>query len=297
MADTTLFMGMHGLGDTFHERPLLQAAARRGPVEVITSWPSVLFDIPVRCVRAKSHIPYCAQNEVNEAHMFVSSSQSARRVPLTYLGHELAAGDTFSSSMAKRASVQPEYKRYVPPDEWGASIDLAVTKPIMFYRPLLDRKIWGAMTKRNPLREVYDAVFAAIRQHFFVVSVADLTFGIEHIISNADADLELHQGELSYRQMAWLVSRSALVFSSPGMGVVMGLHCETPTIGIFGGYENARVYGDATPGPFCAIEPITPCCCFDLAHKCDKIVDLPRAIERAKEFVDATLSRTIAAAA
>lgn len=283
--------GMHGLGDAFHERSAVQGLLERGcDVEVGTSWPSVFHDMPVRCVRSNSTIPYCAQNEANEADRFVERSFGVQVLPVTYLGHEIAGGNTFTGSIAKRIGVEPVFKRFVVPEEWGEKVRLDIERPVMIVRPLVQRTIWAASPKRNPLPEVYEAVFNAIREHFFVISVADLRFGIENVVAKTPADVELHEGQLSFRQLAWLMSKSALTMSSPGMGVVMGQHIGVPTIGVFGGHESAAAYGDI-PGPFLAVQPENPCNCFNTMHNCDKTTDIEAAVAAAKEFAHAALSK------
>lgn len=284
--------GMHGLGDAFHERSVVRGILQQtSTVQLHTSWPSVFHDMPVQCLPANSTLPYCAVNEHEERHLFSKEKPYVRTLPLTYLGHELQAGETFMSSMCRRAGVRPVFEPFPVPDAWGKHLPIRSEKPWLLFRPLVQRTTFHGSVRRNPDVTAYEAVYSAIRDDYYVISVADLTTGIEHLLTNVDVDLELHSRDLTFKEMAWVLSRSALAMSSPGMGLVMGLHIGTPTIGVFGGYESGKTYNDVSPMPRLFIEPVTPCCCFDSRHDCDKTIDIPAATRRAKEFSDAALHR------
>lgn len=285
-------LGMQGLGDAFHERSVVRGILRHtSTLQLTTSWPSVFHDMPVQCLPAGSTLPYCAVNEYEERNFFAKTPPYVHTLPLTYLGHELQAGETFMSSMCRRAGVEPVFEPFPVPDAWGAHLPLPREKPWMLFRPLVQRTTFHGSSKRNPDKAAYEAIYNAIKDDYYVISVADLTTGIEHLLTDVQVDLELHSRDLTFRELAWVLSRSALAMSSPGMGLVMGLHIGTPTIGVFGGYESAKTYSDISPLPRLFIEPVNPCCCFDSQHACDKTIDIPAATRRAKEFSDASLHR------
>src|SRR3546814_13430638 len=72
---------------------------------------------------------------------------------------------------------------YVPiPENWKEKADAWLRKwnpdrPLMIYRPLVERTEWSGCAARNPSHHAYAELFAAIRNQFFVVSIADLQDG------------------------------------------------------------------------------------------------------------------------
>lgn len=286
---------MAGLGDSLNERGIVRAALDEGhEVDLVASWPQVFHDMPqVRLIRANSTLPYCAQNEADEVEAFAPDPGyvGVKTIPVTYLGEDLKKGMSFMQAMGMRSGFTPRFTRFVAPEIWGRNISILTNRPLLLYRPLVERATWGASRMRNPLPFVYDSVLEAIREQFFVVGVAELNHGIETIVSRAEPDLMLYAGEMTFRQLAYLAGKCALVVSPPGMGLLLGLHSSVPTIGVFGGYETAAQYAHIAPTPFLAIEPENPCCCLTLGHDCDRTTNIERAVERAREFAHAALDR------
>src|SRR3546814_10413732 len=70
------------------------------------------------------------------------------------------------------------------PQNWTEKADAWLRKwnpdrPLMIYRPLVERTEWSGCAARNPDHHAYAELFAAIRNQFFVVSIADLQDGAE----------------------------------------------------------------------------------------------------------------------
>ena len=85
-------------------------------------------------------------------------------------------------------------------------------KPIMVYRPVVLRPEWNGIN-RNPDPKAYSAIFKAVRDGFFVVSIGDFAPDREWIVRpEEDADLKLHKGELTFEDMAALWQEAAIVF-------------------------------------------------------------------------------------
>lgn len=162
-------------------------------------------------------------------------------------------------------------------------------KPIMIYRPLIERTEWSGCAARNPDHADYAALFSSLRDRFFVVSLADLEDGKEWMVGRpAQYDVCFHQGELDFEIIAALVSRAALVFCSPGFAVILGQAVETPVICTFGRYERAYSFSaGARFSPYLGIEPINPCDDFRHDDSHDKTIDLADAISRVAVFADA----------
>jgi ADP-heptose:LPS heptosyltransferase len=160
-------------------------------------------------------------------------------------------------------------------------------RPIMLYRPLVDRPSdWGGCAARNPDHVAYAALFRSIRERFFVVSVADLVPGKEWIVGERiEPDAKCHAGELEFETLAALTSMSALVYCSPGFAGVLAQAVGTPAALVFGGYERSALFFDgAKDAPVLGIDPINPCSCFSHHHACRKEIDLDAASERLAVF-------------
>jgi hypothetical protein len=207
----------------------------------------------------------------------------------TYLGRDLRDGQTIYGAMCERCRVAKGEFQMVLKPEWVAAADavlkeLAPRKPLMIYRPLVRNHGRRSVTSRNPDHGAYSKVFAAIRERFHVVSVA--TDGMGESIVHADAaDTVFHRGELPVTTLCALVVRAALVYTNPGMALVMAAALGVPVIGVFGGYEDAHNYADTLVyGPSLLLEPVRPCRCMSDSHGCDKRMDEVAAMQRAREF-------------
>src|SRR3546814_20394397 len=83
---------------------------------------------------------------------------------------------------------------------------------------------------RNPDHHAYAELFAAIRNQFFVVSIADLQDGAEWIVGNrVNADIQMHRGELDLETNAALTKTEGMMFSSPGFAVNPAQSVGTPS--------------------------------------------------------------------
>jgi len=162
------------------------------------------------------------------------------------------------------------------------------TKPIMVYRPLVERTEWEGCRGRNPDARAYYDILYSLRKDFFVVSVADLVPDKEWISGvPIIADVELHHGELTFEEMAALFGYADLVFSSPGFAPLLAQAVGTPSITVFGGHESSMTIKDGAKfAPTLGIDPIEPCNCFDHRHAHKKAINVPLAINRALTFVE-----------
>jgi ADP-heptose:LPS heptosyltransferase len=176
----------------------------------------------------------------------------------------------------------------VPP-AWKAQVDALIgraAKPVMVLRPLVERTEWRGCAARNPDPVAYAALYNSIRDRFFVVSLADLVPGVEHMVTNLPADICLHKGELDIEAIAGLMARADLTFCSPGFAVPLSQAVGTPVIAVFGGFECSRSFsGGHRFAPTLGIDPINPCQCWSHTHNCDKRIDLPAAHIDIEEFI------------
>jgi hypothetical protein len=206
-----------------------------------------------------------------------------------YLGSAWRPGDTVYGAMSAGCHVPRGDFRLALKEEWRAAADallarIAPRQPVMLYRPLLRNARRRAVERRNPDAAAYAAIFAAIRERYHVISVA--AAGVDEEIVHADAaDTVFHHGELAPTTLAALCARAALVYTNPGMALVLAASLGVPLIGVFGGYEDAWNYSDTVVyGPALLLDPVKACRCMSDAHECDKRMDVGAAVERAREF-------------
>lgn len=289
-----LLRGMHGLGDCVHQRAVVRALKKDGhTVAIETPWPQLYGDMesPLflpettlrtqhkNCVNLSKRVPYLEATDLPKFDAVLKN---------WYTGGEVRQYG-FVGAMLHRLSLpwdEADFKINVPPINnrlIEQVLPMAKGKPIMIYRPLVDRKEWDGCENRNPVSESYAALFEAIREKYFVISIADLVPEVEWISGiPIKADMELHNGEVNLDALLWLFSVAAMVFCSPGFALPLAQAVGTPVICVFGGRENSKLYTQnaATLG----VDTITPCDCFDHRHACVKTIDLKTQIPRVKAF-------------
>jgi len=292
-----LLQGMHGMGDNLHQRAIVRqllAAGRRVYLE--TPWPCIYHDLAVGLVRKPSRLRTQARNERREASAYTALPPAgARPLRVWYSGDDVRRRGSVLAAMLHNAGCSlagADFSLPVP-SAWLEQADARLRAwkphlPVLLYRPLVERTEWGGCAARNPDYEAYYQILQAVRDGFFVVSVADLVPKIEWLVGRAiTPDVELHHGELAFEELAGLAARSTMVYCSPGFAAILGQAVGTPTVCIFGGYENSSSFADgARHAPYLGIDPITPCSCFSHKHRCRKAIDVPTAIQRLEQFVE-----------
>lgn len=292
----TRVQGMLGLGDNLHQRAVVRQLMQRGPVWLETPWPSVYHDLvgpDLHLVRSGTRLRTQAKNAARE-----SGRYSQHRLPGNARGHriwythdQIRATGGFLRAMCHNSGLNPcDFSLPVPP-EWRARaariIDgLPIDKPVMLYRPLVERTEWSGCASRNPDASAYTDMLRHVRSRYSVISVADLVPGVEWAVSpSIGADIEFHAGELDFETLAGLASLVDLVWCSPGFLLVLAQAVRAPMVAVFGGHESARLYDHGYPEN-CFIEPILPCECFSKSHACDKRVDFPSSTKKLEKFLN-----------
>lgn len=283
--------GMHGLGDNLHQRGVVRSLAARHEVWLDTPWPALYHDMPdVHLFATGSRLRTQSKSLVRER---VRIGHPARRFdrqlkvasPPAYIRQHRSV----ARAMAAFCGVELADWRLPVPDSWTHGLDLPADRPVMVYRPLTVRREWTGAVTRNPDAGHYAELYQRIRDRFYVISVADIAPPQEMIDGpEQDADLKLHAGQLGITQLAALWKAADLVFTSPGMGLVMAQAVGTPYIATFGGYESAYSFSAGESyARHLNIEPINPCDCCSHTHACDKRIDMPAALARLDAFTEA----------
>ncbi len=287
--------GMHGLGDNLHQRSVIRQLMEKYEVWLETPWPCLYHDMPgLRLVSRGSRLRTQAKNAARESDRFTSEQPpaGARRLVVSYPPESVRRHGSVLAAMSAQCGVPVGDFRLPVPESWLARADSLIEqwnpdKPILIYRPLVERKEWGGCRNRNPMVSAYAELFQRIRDRFFVVSVADLAPGREWMVSRpVDADVTFHAGELDIEILAALTARAAMVYTAPGFALVLAQAVGTPVVGVFGGYEKSSSFSaGAAYTPTLRIDTIKPCDCFSHSHRCEKRIDMPSATRRLLEFV------------
>lgn len=291
--------GMHGLGDNLHQRALMRELIKDREVWLETPWPQVYHDIvgpQLHLVSKGSSLRTQAKNAVAHAAKFTQAPAIENRMRVHYPPASVREHGSVLAGMAATVGLPVGDFRLPVPKAWHAKAEKWLelwkpTRPLMLYRPLVERVEWSGCKNRNPDHETYANLFESIAAEFFVVSIADLVPRVEWAVGRrAHADVECHAGELDFETLAALAMRASMVFCSPGFLAVLGQSVSTPVVNIVGGYEDGTSFAaGARYAPYLAIEPVHPCPCFSHTHACDKRVDMASAYARLAEFASRTL--------
>lgn len=295
-----IVQGMHGLGDNIHQRGIIKHLMQSRRVWLETPWPAIYWDIAgdrLKLINKGSTLRTQAKNARREAERFTRERPPvwAKKQRIWYPPELVRRHGSVYAAMCAAASVPvTDFSLPIHPAWQIAADDLIErwqpSKPILIYRPLIERSEWSGCPARNPDHEAYAELIESIRERFFVVSVADLQPQAEWLVGKRiNADVELHAGELDIETLAALTQRAAMVFSSPGFAVVLAQSIGTPVCCIFGGYENASSFRNGvTKSRYLGIEPIKSCQCFSHHHACDKSIDMEQALQQLETFTERT---------
>lgn len=299
MSAPLLIRGHHGLGDNLHQRAIVrQLLATGNDVWIETPWPSVYWDLPVHTVAKSSALRTQAKNLTREADRFSKEPvpHDAEVIQLRYTGEGVRRAGSVLAAMSCPGfdPAVADFRLPVPEDWLQVAIETVSSagweshRPLLLYRPLVERTEFGSGVLRNPDYAAYAALFKSIRSKYFVVSVADLEPDKEWIVGERiETDARFHRGELSFEALAGLASLADLVFCSPGFATVLAQAVETPCVTVFGGYERGDSFSaGARHSPYLAIEPAEACACFNGAcpKRCAKTIDIPAALVALERF-------------
>lgn len=301
-----LIRGMHGLGDNIRQRAIIRQKMRDHTVWLESSWVSVYHDMiaeGLKVVHKPTRLRTQAKNARREASSFSRPNYptGTPAISVNYPPEMVRKQGSVMGAMCAVTGTDIEAAdfRLPVPQSWRAKAAVWLeqwmpTKPIMLYRPLVDRPSdWGGCNARNPDHDAYRDLFEAVRDRFFVVSVADLVPNKEWIVGHRiEADAKCHAGELDFETLAALTLASAMVFCSPGFAAVLAQAVGTPVACVFGGYERSAFFFEgAKSAPTLGIDPINPCDCFGHHHACRKEIDLSAAKRRLELFAAEAIER------
>lgn len=287
--------GMHGLGDNLHQRSIVKQLMTQYDVWLETPWPCLYHDLDINLISKGSKLRTQAKNAKREADRFITGYAPAlsRKLQVAYAPDLVRKHGSVLAAMSAQCGTKPEDFSLPIPNEWATRADKLIrewkpSKPIMIYRPLVERTEWSGCKNRNPDSRSYARLYRSIRDKYFVVSIADIEDGKEWITSeDVDVDRTYHSGELDVELLSALFKRSSLVYTSPGFAVILAQSVGTPVTCVFGGYENSRSFSaGAAFAPYLGIDTIKPCECFSHTHRCVKTIDIRKAMSMLDQFTE-----------
>lgn len=297
MKTPVYIQGMHGMGDNIHQRAIIKELYQNHDIFLETSWPQIYHDFPeIKFIAKGTNLRTQLKNQSVNSDKFFDMNRFSRDMRLMKISYSPNWIRRFKSvlkaMLVSSGTTNTDFTLPVP-DKWIEPIDTK-EKPILVYRPLVERKEWTGAPKRNPDQEHYRDIFDHLNpQDYFVVSIADVVEDVEWITSKPiKADLEYHKGELKFEQLAGLFKQADLVYCAPGFSAVLAKAVGTPVIVIFGGYENSCSFSEGN-SPYLGIDTVEPCQCFSHTHNCNKLIDIIQAKKRIGDFLANFTNRRI----
>lgn len=297
--------GMRGIGDSIHQRAVVKQLIRRNLIWLETPWPCLYFDLAgpnLRFVAKQTKLRFQSKNMERERGAFVNQAGAFQcRVRVSYSHASIRRCGSVLGAMLNDCGCDPDAFHFgfpALPETWTTKahdvldrIKPRGSKPLMILRPLSERTSWSGSRVRNPDTAAFAALYHALRESFFVVSAADWQEGQEWQVGETlPADATFHNGELDIETLIALTRLASLSYSAPGSAIIIAQAVGTPSIGVFGGFENGKSFSlGARFTPHLAVEPITPCDCFSTDHDCNTTIDVEAAIPRVREWTDKTL--------
>ncbi|WP_158784754.1 hypothetical protein [Pantoea sp. BAV 3049] len=268
------FKGMYGLGDSIYQRPFLSYFPG---AYVRTCWPELYQDLDINCVRSKTRLRTQAKNELRTSYTFHSPPSSKDLIvkSIGYSAKDLTMGgiiQTFRNQFGVSGNLLFDLPHFNDDHPW-----IPTDKKIAVIRPATIRTEW-ASNSRNPDPEYLAIAARTLRQHFYVVSVADTLHGVEWIVgSEPEADLKLHRGELSLTQLCSLYDRASCIVSPVGFSLPMAIAYKKPLFiiaGGRGGHNAPNIVTDATMNlsKLSWAIPDKYCMCTNANHNCSKYI-------------------------
>lgn len=302
MTKRLLVQGMHGMGDSLHQRAVVRQFLDQGyDVWLETSWPQIYHDLPVHCVKKSVALRTQQKNAALENDRYETPPTSFEKtIRVRYGGGQVLSSASKTVLEAMCMSTGTDYGTadfsFPVPEAWLAEWrkSSAYTlwkesgKPLLVYRPLVSRTEWRGSTARNADPENYARLFALLRDEFFVISVADLVPQREWIVGPVlQADVTFHEGQLAFPALAALFKDADLVYTSSGFAAILGPAVGTPTVNIVGGYEHASAHDSGKQlVAMISIGPEPGCKCWSSTCRqpCTKTFDVDAAISRVRDW-------------
>lgn len=301
---TVLVTGMYGIGDNIHQRAILRELMKTRDVYLETYYGAIVHDLVAQGLHIVSKVlprPRIAESTARTKAARLPTRFDDRRRLTYHPGDVRRCGSIVKAQFASVGLTAPEAPDFsLPvPDAWRAKARRLIAswptngRPILIYRPIVLNGVWNCPA-RAPNPATYAALFAPLRDRFFVVSVADLRQREQIVGVEQDADVKLHRGEVDFETLAALFHEAALVYCCPGFAPVLAQAVGARTIIVYGGHETSATsngVGDHL-APTLHVDLDKPCACHNPSHNCDKTISLAPARARIEAFVKDVKTRS-----
>ena len=287
-----LLHGRGGLGDAVFMRPFVRQARWRGPVYVDTSWPELYADLGAFVVRRIGGL--ALQRHHGDQHPGSTWSElprGAKPVNLRYRWAQLSRRSMLAE-MERLSGITPDPLRLDLPPLPAAP----VRGRYAVIRPPAARLDYPGPAREPRTEYVHQAAALLRAEGWRVISLGAFVPALEEPMgAPVPADLRFEQGELPLREALALVAGAALVVTSPGWMIPVGMAAGVPVIVIAGGCgarNSPEAVCDRRLGaPVTWLLPDRYCRCNDRLHDCPKEIT-----GFADRFADAVGARKAVAA-
>jgi len=268
--------GRNGFGDAIYTRAVARVLARAQPTVVATAWPELFSDLPVEMARPSTRLHGPSANMARQVTSLWAPRPTASEARLIRYDWQALRTHGILAQMERKARTRLEPFQFDLPPLPARSIP--GPWPVALVRPVTVRQDW-----RNPARNP-DPVYVAraaellIAAGYRVVSVANLTPGMEEPLGTLPPAHERYDhGELGVLPLLALVAAAALVVGGPGWVMPACLATATPLVVIGGGQGCCN-------GPQALVDPrmdssrirwLLPeprCACASPGHNCPKVI-------------------------
>jgi len=275
-----LIDGMQGLGDNLYQRAILREVVKVRQVYLMTPWPQLYSDLPVRCVKSQTLLRTQAKNLLRPSTVWCKPPPLIDRRRWHY---------SIRHGTMLQALCDDLGMYFQTVDFSGPPVEKVNRKPYIVVRPVTQRIEWKSES-RGPKPEYLVRAVEALRQQYKIVSIADIQPPYETAVEPLPyADETYNKGELSVEQLLALVAGATAVVGGVGFIVPMSIAYQVPLLLIYGGclahngpqrildprIDTRKIY---------QVLPDNPCMCNRSDHKCVKTISVfDKHIERFME--------------
>ena len=295
-------LGRWGFGDELMTRAVIRELMKTQTVYLRTPYPAMFRDLieqglKISEVITNAPLPYAhaIRQSTRDETRITPAPGNVTRLHIAYERHgpldirkhgSILAAMFFSVGL--KMPEKPDLSFPVP-EPWRLRARKLIEtggKPLMVYRPLVSNNTFGP-PNRLPDPTAYATLFNAIRERFFIASIANIQPNYEGPVGEAvPVDADFSHGELDFETLCGLFAESSLVFCTAGFTPLLAHAIQAPVVIVYGGHESSKLQAPTIHlSPTLAIEPDHPCNCQNPSHNCDRHITLSPARARLLSFV------------
>jgi hypothetical protein len=256
--------GMLGLGDNIYQRAVIREL---GPLRLVTPWPQLYADLPVRCVNPNTNLRTQRKNAGRDDLPWYGAPRNTKPQIIGYGGQGTILGSLMQSVNLQRRKIVFD----------GPPVPKLDRKPYILIRPATVRQEWRA-DARNPLPEYLCQAADALKDHYQIISVADLKEEHEWAVGDLPfAHETYHKGELRLEDLLALTAGAAGVVGGVGWLAPAAVAYRVPLLLVYGGWGAAngpqRIFDPRMDTTLVTQAlPDAYCQCNDRGHNCARTI-------------------------